>query len=105
MHAINVAVRSRPATVLALLVVTTIGLVVPVLAATVGCEEGGGVDCCGLDCALCICCSHTPQTVLSELGPGNGNAMDGRLGPEESAKPRAPLPQDVLHVPRCAPAC
>jgi hypothetical protein len=91
--------------VLALLVVTTIGLVVPVLSSTIGCEEDGGVDCCDLDCALCVCCSHTPQTVLRELDPGSGNAMDGRLLSEGSEKPRAPLPRDVLHVPRCAPVC
>ena len=94
--------KVRPTLVLVVLVATTIGLALPLLAASTDCEQDGGVDCCGLDCALCACCSYTSQKVLSPLGRGACGEMDGRLGPEESAKPRAPLPRDVFHVPRSA---
>ncbi len=93
-----------PALVLVVVATTVAGLALPLLAVPTDCEEDGGVDSCGLDCALCVCCSHTPQPVLSELGRGASGELAGRLGPEESAQPHGPLPRDILHVPRSAPA-
>lgn len=94
----------RLALVLVVVATTVAVLALPLLAAPNDCEEDRGGDCCDLDCALCVCCSHTPQKVLSELGGGADREIAGWLGPEESARPRGPLPREILHVPRSAPA-
>lgn len=84
------------------LVIAAIGFAGPLLASSIACEEDGGSDCCGMDCALCLCCSHSPRTALSEVDRGSGRGPVGKLGPEECPVPREPLPQDVLHVPKIA---
>lgn len=86
-----------------LVVVLTIGLASPLLATSVACPEDGGTDCCGLECATCLCCSHVPQTALSEPDRHTGDP-DGGLRPDEAATPREPLPRDVLHVPKTLPS-
>lgn len=88
---------------LALLLAATIGLATPLLAASVSCVDEGDADCCGLDCALCLCCSHVPPTDSSDLSDHSGAEQHGRLGPDEPAMPREPFPRDVLHVPKHAP--
>lgn len=97
------AVKTPPTIALVLVVSAALGLVSPVLATSVACTEDGGTDCCGLDCALCLCCSHTPPTALTVLDRRAGAELDGSLRPEELATPREPLPRDVLHVPRSTP--
>ncbi|MBZ0115064.1 MAG: hypothetical protein K8J08_21565 [Thermoanaerobaculia bacterium] len=95
--------KLRSTLVFVLLVVSTVGLALPLVAASADCEEDGGLDCCVLDCTVCACCSQAPQTLLSELGRGASGEMYSRLGPEEIGKPRSPFSRDVLHVPLAAP--
>lgn len=86
-----------------LLIVATVGLASPLLAASAGCDENAVLDCCGLDGSTCLCCWRGPQISLSEPRHSSGGGPDGRLRPDERAVPRDPLPRDILHVPRFAP--
>jgi hypothetical protein len=92
----------RPLVAVLLLLVAAVGLAAPLVATADVCEEGAG-DCCGFECAFCLCCAHRPQHAASTpLGRSAGDP-GGSLLPEELPVPREPLPRDVLHVPRRAP--
>jgi hypothetical protein len=96
-------VISRPLVAVLLLLVAALGLAAPLVVSADVCEEEGGGDCCGLECAFCVCCAHRPQHAAgTALGRSAGDP-GGSLLPEELPAPREPLPRDVLHVPRAAP--
>lgn len=86
-----------------ILVVATIVLAAPLVATSVACAEDGGTDCCGLDCATCLCCSHCSQITLNQPSRRSADEIDGRLQPQGRPTTREPLPRDILHVPRPAP--
>lgn len=85
-----------------LLLVASIGLAGPLLAASVGCEEDADWDCCGLEGATCPCCWRGPQIHSSEPIDSFVGEPGARLGPDERVEPREALPRDILHVPRSA---
>lgn len=58
--------------------------------------------CCGLECALCFCCSGTAPVLLGAglavLASLPVSSLDDSLAPDGST----PHPRPILHVPRVA---
>ena len=71
----------------------------PVVATSVVCVEDGGTDRCGLDCAVCLCCSHGPATFLT-AAIGHSNRGQEGLAPDVEAADPASFSRGILHVPR-----
>lgn len=78
--------------------------VAPAASVTSGCEEEGPGECCGLDCAACLCCAPVPRTTLPPAGGQPAIGPAGSVGAEEAAAAPDPLPRDILHVPKPAPS-
>lgn len=87
------------------LLAVALGLVVsPAFAVAAACPDDDDDACCGLDCALCLCCSSVPRTTLPFAGGGPATIPTGSVGADATMAPPGPLPRDVLHVPKSPPA-
>ncbi|HEX2163461.1 MAG TPA: hypothetical protein VHM02_05890, partial [Thermoanaerobaculia bacterium] len=76
-----------------------VGFLAPLADAAALCADCDGGEPCGVDCALCLCCSHLPTTAAGAWavsGTGGGGAL---LGDAASPAPASPLPRTIPHVP------
>lgn len=78
--------------------------VAPAASVAADCEEEGGGECCGLEGAVCLCCSPAPRTTLPPAGGRPAIGPAGSVGTEAAAAAPEPLPRDILHVPKPAPS-
>ena len=89
---------------LALAALLALSVPAPFAAALEPCGAGPAVAaaCCELDCSLCACCSHLPKSALAPRGAERGDRPAHALAGTPAASPPAPLPFDILHVPKRA---
>ena len=89
---------SYGAAILVLVVLVLAGLASPVLAAPADCAADD--ECWGLDCPLCLCCSHLPRPIPGDMILGLADDPSAGVDAEAGLALVAPAPRDILHVPK-----
>ncbi len=83
-----------------LLTLALAGVCAPLLGTAEPCAEAGDPDTCDVDCAMCLCCSHAPQATIHIIAIGFTAEGSSELGANVDRLSPAPLPWEILHVPR-----